>query len=363
MSNCVLGPNEAGVFLTQICYELLMNVQFEKNFDIKLWKSRLDKPFQLDTLCYEIVKKWNQFLEEAPLADIIQWKLKHFPHLRTIIGLLNILSSNYILLKTTICLTTQIMNGDFERNLYNEFLEMINVLNPNLLEWIEKVQDLHITYCNYGKPKNWKTIAKERNSQQFRKELKNQLLYIETRDDDEEIKMIVENIYSKMNFQDKPLQFLSYYNNIMNKNDLKKQIIAATYLDENLLYKISRIKTNSNTLNKNLEIFFKLMNYKHRFYENEEEWKIWLKDEYLKQTNINLEDAQNIKKKQEEILKNEIKYKTEENLNIIFDIKEKNQQHYEWINLKNVQQTIVNHINFMNNSWNSIKNDEINKKN
>lgn len=222
MSNCVLGPNDAGVFLSQICYELLGYVQFEKNFDIKLWKSRLDMPFQLDTHSYDLIKKSNKFLNEAPLADVLQWELKHCPNLSTIIELLNILGSSYILLKTTICLTTQILDKNFETNLYKELLELVDSLNPMLLEWKEKIQLLHIEYNKIGKPKGWKEIVKERNCNEFRKELKQDLDYVPYENDDEEIQSILENIYKKLNFNEKPLQFLSYYNKILCKNEMKK---------------------------------------------------------------------------------------------------------------------------------------------
>lgn len=359
MSDCVLGPNEAGVFLSQICYELLCNVQFEHNFDIKLWKSRLDRPFQLDSTCVQIVNKWKQFLDQAPLADIIQYKLKYYPCLYSIIGLLNILNSNFILLKTTFCITTQMMSQEFEKNLYKEFIELIDSLNPHLTEWREKVLDLHVFYSNYGKPKDWKQINAERNTKEFRKELKEDLQYVPTDCDDEEIQIIIRNIYQKMTFHEKPSQFLSYYNKIQSKNDMKKMIIAASYLDENLLYKISRTKTNSSVLNDNLQIFFKLINYKHRFINNEEYWKSWLKNEYLIATNINLTKETKILNKQIEIsnqekIKEKIKIK-----NIIFktDIEEK--QHFEWINMKNVQQIIINHFNYINNNWPKEKEEEV----
>ena len=359
MSDCVLGPNEAGVFLSQICYELLCNVQFEHNFDIKLWKSRLDTPFQLDSSCLQIVNKWNQFLNQAPLADIIQQKLMYYPYLHSIIGLLNILNSNFILLKTTICITTQIMDENFEKNLYKDFIKLIDSLNRHLTEWKEKVLDLHVFYSNYGKPKNWKQISVERNTKEFRKELKEELNYVPTDCDDEEIQMILRNIYKKMIFHEKPSQFLSYYNNIQNKNDMKKLIIAVSYLDENLLCKISRTKTNSYILNENLQIFFKLINYKHRFINNEEYWKSWLKDEYLNATNIDLTKDAKILKKQNEIsnqerVKEKIKIK---DIILKTDIQEK--QQFEWINMKNVQQTIINHFNYINNYWPKEKEEEV----
>lgn len=359
MSNCVLGPNEAGVYLSQICYELLCNVQFEQNFDIKLWESRLDKPFQLDSKCLQIVKRWEQFLNEAPLADIIQQKLIHYPYLQSVIGLLNILDSSFILLKTTICITNQMMDAEYEKNLYKEFIQLIDSLNPHLVEWKEKIQDLHIFYTNYGKPKNWKQISSERNTKEFRKELKEELKYVPTDCDDEEIQMILRNIYQKMTFHEKPSQFLSYYNKLQSKNDMKKMIIAATYLDENLLFKISRTKTNSHILNENLQIFFKLMNYKHRFINNEEYWKSWLKDEYINQTNIDLTKEKKTLMKQHEIdnldkMHEKIKVK-----NITFKIDTEEKQQFEWINIKNVQQTIINHFNYMNNEWPNEKEEEI----
>lgn len=355
MSNCVLGPNEAGVFFTQICYELLQDVQFEKNFDIKLWLSRLDKPFQLDTSGASLKSKWNQFLNEAPLADIIQFKLKYYPNISTLVGLLNILNNSYILLKTTICLTTQIMDANFEKNLYNEFLKLINSLNPNLLEWLDKVQSLHVTYKNIGKPRNWKQIVKERCTKEFRKELKHEMNFIPSQYEDEETDIILKNIYQKMNFVEKPLQFLSYYTNILDKNELKKIIIAATYLDENMLYKISQIKTTSQTLNRNLEIFFKLMNYKHRFEFNEEYWKIWLLDEYLKQTNCNLNNKEILNKRTEILTQQRKEEKEAKSINIIYKPKLKETKH-EWINIKNVQQMLINHFDYMNKQWNKEEN-------
>jgi len=358
MSNCVLGPNEAGVFFTQICYELIRNIQFDKNFDIKLWISRLDKPFQLDSMCIDIRNKWNQFLNEAPLIDIIQWKLKYYPNISTIIGLLNILNSSYILLKTTFCLTTQILDINFEKALYNELLNLVNSLNPNLIEWKEKINDQHISYVNIGKPRNWKQIAKERSSKEFREDLKKTIQYVPNQYEKEEVDMILRNILSKMNFVEKPLQFLSYYTHIMEKNDLKKMIIAITYLDENMLYKISQIKTTSEMLNSNLEIFFKLMNYKHRFENNEEYWKNWLKHEYLKQTNIDL-DKEEILNKQINLLAKENDIKKEiKRTNIIYEIKNNNTKHKEWINIENVQKMFINHINYMNNQWNKDEEEE-----
>ena len=350
MSNCVLGPNEAGVFFTQICYELLRDIQFEKNFDIKLWLSRLDKPFQLDTLGLSLRTKWKQFLNEAPLADVIQWKLKHYPSISTLVGLLNILSNNYILIKTTICLTTQIMEINFEKNLYSEFLQLINSTNPNLLEWLEKVQDLHVAYQNTGKPRNWKQIVKERCTKDFRKELKQEIKYVPSQYEDEEINIILRNIYQKMNFVEKPLQFLSYYTNILDKNELKRLIIAATYLDENMLYKISQIKTTSQMLNKNLEIFFKLMNYKHRFEFNEEYWKAWLKEEYLKQTHYDLSNQEILNKHIELLAKQREMEKGIKSTNITYTLKLKETKH-EWINIKNVQQMLIDHYNYMNKQW------------
>lgn len=133
-------------------------------------------------------------------------------------------------------------------------------------------------------------------------------------------------------------------------------ILAATYLDENMLYKISRIKTNSVMLDKNLQIFFKLINFKHRFEKNEEYWKIWLKEEYLKQTNINLEKDRKLQELQKETCRNEIleeiKMKCKEPVNITYNVGAKDIKHFEWINIKNVQQMIVNHINYMNKEWN-----------
>ena len=133
-------------------------------------------------------------------------------------------------------------------------------------------------------------------------------------------------------------------------------ILAATYLDENMLYKISRIKTNSVMLDKNLQIFFKLINFKHRFEKNEEYWKIWLKEEYLKQTNINLEKDRKLQELQKETCRNEIleeiKMKCKEPVNITYNVGAKDIKHFEWINIKNVQQMIVNHINYMYKEWN-----------
>jgi hypothetical protein len=305
MSDCILGPDESGVFLTQILYDYLVKIQFEKAADLKLLMNYGQIKVQSDNPFRNLNAQWNQLLNTSPLIDIIIYKSKYYSHLDAIIKFIGMMNSHYILMNTAICIITKLQTKDFEKNLFLEMHKLIQNLNPELIEWNEKLEDLHMNYSKNSSKFNMKEIQKK-NTTQIRKDLKQVLDIAKTNNAEleEECQMIVRNVFDKLVLHEKPISFLTEKNIAMTKNQLKKKILSLTYLDENQLEKLSRVQTTCGVLNKNLDIMFRLINYRKKFILEDDRWKNWLLTEYAYQTGYRMdtEKLRRLKEKKNKIL-------------------------------------------------------------
>jgi hypothetical protein len=79
---------------------------------------------------------------------------------------------------------------------------------------------------------------------------------------------------------EKPVNYRIHNIKIENKEDFMKRVLSLTYINESQLQKLMNIKTENKYFNQNMEIFFKLINFKAKF--RDPGWyHEWLWEEYL----------------------------------------------------------------------------------
>jgi len=352
MTDCILGPDESGVFLTQILYETLVKIQFEKATDLKLLMVHCHINFQSGNPLELTLKRWDQFLNQSPLIEVIMPKICRYPNIETLIYLLATLNSQYTLLNTVICIFYHIQTEEFENTIYYEMQKLIMEINPNLSEWISKLEQYHSDYLIKSKGYSMKDV-RYKNNASLRRELKD-ILNIATTNNkelEEECRMITKYMIENLKFVENPIHFVTLKTNVIKKNDLKKKILSLTYFDENLIEKLSKLETTSGYLNRSLHIFFKLINYRGKYLRHDGMWKEQL-EEYISLTgpkfhnkaqneDMKIEDP-NYKKTLDYLTQLETHKQYDLNIDIGYtklNMEHKNNQ-FDWINGEKIKELI-----------------------
>ena len=288
-----LYPDEAGIYITQLCYEILKTCcnKYER-FDYLLYL--VNRPQSNQNTIHQLSTRWKYCLQNCPLIDVITTYLGVDSKIKILLTLLEMLDSEYTMFNTALFLITRVTNDQFEEELYHEFLEIITEMPILYTKWSEKLKTLHM---------NWKKNALKFNYIMD----KTQLAWLEKeikwtwstkqKEDKEEIDQFIRQIIDKLTFQEQPLYYRAHYIDIMNKRELMKKILALAYINETQLQKLRNIKTENQYLNQSMNVFFKMINFKVK--ARDQGWyHSWLWEDYIKmQRKINTEIKQPDKKK------------------------------------------------------------------
>ena len=91
---------------------------------------------------------------------------------------------------------------------------------------------------------------------------------------------IIENLTSKLTFEEKPIHYDISLTNIINRRKLCLYIQSLAYLNEVQIQKLAGWRKDSIYLNKIMKLFFKLINFRHKIQEIDE-YLSWIKDKYI----------------------------------------------------------------------------------
>ena len=140
-ADCV-GPDESGVFLTMLCYDLLDICQSKfRRFEFLLYLVKRNQTANMDLKT--IRSRWKTFLEISPLVDLIYNDENQYSSIQTLLCLLQMLDDKYVLMDTAITLATKVLEPEFEESLFCQFLEMINSFPIKLKDWTDKLLEEH----------------------------------------------------------------------------------------------------------------------------------------------------------------------------------------------------------------------------
>ena len=328
-------PDEAGVYITQLCYEILKICQSKyERFDYLLYL--VNRNQSNHNTIHQLNTRWTHCLNKCPLIDVIVALLSPNSKIKVLLTLLGMLNSEYTMLNTAIFLINRITNDDFEESLYHEFLEVIVGMPILYVKWSEKLKTLHNEWRR--NKLNIKYTMDKKQIAWLEKEMK-WIWSSKPNEDKEEIEQFIRQIIEKLQFQEQPIYYRVHSTNIMNKRELMKKILALAYLNETQLQKLRNIKTENQDLNKSMNIFFEMINFKVK--ARDQGWyHRWLWEEYLKmerKINLEIKQPKNINK---ELIKDLEEIEQEEDkINIINDDKNEIKSDYKRNEIKDVYRT------------------------
>ena len=129
-----LYPDEAGVFFTQLCYDVLRICTDKFNrFEYLYYLANRDQS-SYDTI-NQLKSRWNAFLETCPLIDVITSAITKDSKIKVILTLLEMITSEYTMINTAIFLVTKVTSQKFEYEMYVELLEIVNNLPCEYKDW------------------------------------------------------------------------------------------------------------------------------------------------------------------------------------------------------------------------------------
>ena len=107
-----VGPDEAGVFLVQLCYDILTvcSDKYEK-FDYLLYL--VDRSQSKHDTILQLKLRFEQFLETCPLIDVVMPLLINDSAIKTVLTILSMMSSEYTIINTAIFISTKCTSPEF----------------------------------------------------------------------------------------------------------------------------------------------------------------------------------------------------------------------------------------------------------
>jgi hypothetical protein len=178
---------------------------------------------------------------------------------------------------------------------------------------------------------------------------------VENQERKQDAQEFIQNIIEKCNFNEGFVFYQIYSMSIANRNEWMKKISSLAYLNETQLMRMRQIRADYEVLNQNIDIFFKLIEYKSKL-KKSSWYHEWLWESYLnvwKMKNIDMRKVKRKKvkpkmKKQEKELKlngrkkkkdvetDEMKDESEEEIQFVNQVPKEEWQNIE-INQKQVE--------------------------
>lgn len=252
-----------------------------------------------------IKENLDLLVEHSPLIDYIVQQSEKYPYLNKILQMASIFSTDYMMLYSTFVLSLQISTKDFEEQMVNEMIELMKTFETSTSDWISKIFEKHYDFLQISEsklklPKNELDMkiqqtknemiekAVRKLNQEEKDAFKRDVFQFKELSEQIKAKTLIDEIIPKLKFNEKPIIFVKGKTLIYKTNELVSMIYKLQYLDENMVQKLSNIRTESDFLNSSLKQFMKRINFRHRW-KDDELWYEWLKQQYR---NINFQNVE-----------------------------------------------------------------------
>ena len=299
---CVWDANESGVLLTTMAYQII-ELNHSNAGTLRVLVENFDD--QPSTEKIAIKENLDLLVEHSPLIDYIVQQSEKYPYLNKILQMASIFSTDYMMLYSTFVLSLQISTKDFEEQMVNEMIELMKTFETSTSDWISKIFEKHYDFLQISEsklklPKNELDMkiqqtknemiekAVRKLNQEEKDAFKRDVFQFKELSEQIKAKTLIDEIIPKLKFNEKPIIFVKGKTLIYKTNELVSMIYKLQYLDENMVQKLSNIRTESDFLNSSLKQFMKRINFRHRW-KDDELWYEWLKQQYR---NINFQNVE-----------------------------------------------------------------------